>query len=277
MTVENWMINQRILIISLTHTLSHTHTPNTHTHTHTQAMYFCVCFARHHAASQRNIITLCYVDLCGLLVCRYACRTWSHYYAHPPATPIAIAHPITLAHRVVGQQSGVLVQHEPAILPALHHVRPLAQCALQDRHRIGFRLAAAVVRVARVACLTGGCTRVLRHPPSIRTRTAHAAPIVPTLLENRPPRIQGLAAQSQNHANATHNTLRGHVNTHTQHTKKKRRDRRGARRLRLKKFICSTCHHIINWVGTAVAATTMLGLAVSDGVDGDWAISIDVL
>lgn len=44
----------------------------------------------------------------------------------PPAAP----------HRVVGEQPGVVVQHEPAVLPALHHIGPFAQRALHDRRHL---------------------------------------------------------------------------------------------------------------------------------------------
>ena len=37
--------------------------------------------------------------------------------------------------RVIGEQAGVVVEDEPPELPALHHVRPFAERALDGRHR----------------------------------------------------------------------------------------------------------------------------------------------
>lgn len=42
-----------------------------------------------------------------------------------------------LTDRVVGENAGVLVQHEPAKLPALHDVSPLAEETLHDGHVLG--------------------------------------------------------------------------------------------------------------------------------------------
>ncbi len=44
------------------------------------------------------------------------------------AAPHAANH--LVAAGVVGEEPGALVQHEPAVLPALHHVGPLGQRAL---------------------------------------------------------------------------------------------------------------------------------------------------
>lgn len=40
-----------------------------------------------------------------------------------------------LTDRIIGEQAGVVVEDEPPELPALHDVRPLAERALDGRHR----------------------------------------------------------------------------------------------------------------------------------------------
>ncbi|ETE69224.1 Calreticulin, partial [Ophiophagus hannah] len=43
-------------------------------------------------------------------------------------------------HRVIGKQSSVVVEHEPAVLPTFHQVGPFAQRTLHDGRHLGSRL-----------------------------------------------------------------------------------------------------------------------------------------
>lgn len=53
------------------------------------------------------------------------------------------ARPAAAPHRVVGEEPGVIVQHEPAVLPALHDIGPFAQRALHDRRHLRHRTGTA--------------------------------------------------------------------------------------------------------------------------------------
>lgn len=61
--------------------------------------------------------------------------------APPPGLPAArrCGGAASAAHRVVGEQPCIVVQHEPTVLPALHHVSPLAQRPFHDGRHLGSR------------------------------------------------------------------------------------------------------------------------------------------
>lgn len=46
--------------------------------------------------------------------------------------------PLICAYRVVRQQSGIVIQNKPAVLPPFHNISPFAERALHDRRHLYF-------------------------------------------------------------------------------------------------------------------------------------------
>lgn len=64
-----------------------------------------------------------------------------HSWAPPPRLPVARrpGSAASATHRVIGEQPCIVVQHEPTVLPALHHVSPFAQRPFHNGRHLGSR------------------------------------------------------------------------------------------------------------------------------------------